>query len=314
MDNFYYQKYIKYKKKYIKLINFYGLEDKYNNNDNPDLLNIKYELLDIPIPKIQKFPNKDLEEIIWLNKNNLSFNTHKDNKKKLNNNIELPHGLKISGEIKPYDDNIINILKEMFLNFKNSDLIMSYKENNTLFLKKNKEKGPSVIHYTISDVYNSIGENNNFKNIIKYYFEKSLEVLNVDKKNKKLYKYLENSCKFSILHYKTDETGLHCHIDNISGGDGPLITIGIGSSFYYDFRPIFYTKHELKKLKPFRIHIKNNQITIMDGESRYCWQHCIPYGYIRTIDKFTIKLIFPKFEYKNPKYNSFFNQEFTTSY
>lgn len=305
------KKYIKYKSKYLKLK---YLLNKKESNKNSNIEIELYEILDLPIAKPKKYNNSLLADIIWLNKRNLHFRTNKNLKLKKNNNIKLPHGLKISPIIDSFNNNDINVLKKMFKFFSKTDIIFKYNTNNTLFLKNNPKKNPSKIKYSINEVYNLVKDNNEFTEFITYYFNHALSNLNVDKNNTDLINKLKKKCKFSILQYKDNNVGLDCHVDNLDGGEGPIITIGIGSSFYYDIRPVFYSEKELNNLKSFRVKINSNQLVIMDGHMRYCWQHCIPYGYTRNLDKYTIKIMFPKFRNNNPKYNSFFKRDFSTSY
>ena len=72
--------------------------------------------------------------------------------------------------------------------------------------------------------------------------------------------------------------------------------------------PIFYTGDELKTKKPIRLSMKSNQIIIMNWEILYCWQHCIPFGYKRQIDKYRLKFIFPKFGEVDSTYSKFLNK------
>lgn len=193
-----------------------------------------------------------------------------------------------------------------------NNFITNYNENKTIFSKSNKSNSKfktSVL--TFYDVlnYHIVKNNKEFIKIILFYFNEVIKTFgNIDKK---LYDYLLKNTTFTVLHY-IGHKGLHCHIDNIRDGYGLIVTIGLGSKFYYDLVLIFYEEEELNELNPIRISMKPNQITIMDGEMRICWQHCIPYGYKRKIDKYTLKFIFPKFRKNNPKYNNVFKQNFYT--
>ena len=279
--------------------------------------NITYEILDIPIAKPIKYKNKSIEEVIWLNKKYNSFNTHKD-MKVLRKDKELPHGFGLYTIPNQIDQKLVlKIFEKLFKKFRGSEWMYNYKINETLFVKDNPKKNPRTIQYSFDYIIKLLKKDDNNSQIIKvltYYFNEAMKVLNVHHiKDAKLYNKLKSSCCFSILHYKGN-SGLHCHVDNLTGGDGPIVTIGVGSDFYYDIRPIFYNEKELETLKPIRISVKSNQIGVMDGEMRYCWQHCIPFGYKRIVDKYTIKIMFPKFRKYNPVYNSFFDTTFTTSY
>lgn len=279
--------------------------------------NITYEILNIPVAKPIAYKNKSVDEVIWLNKKYVFFNTNKD-MKVLRKDLDLPHGLIINSIAKPIDQNIV--LKEfekLFEEFRNSEWMYNYKINETLFIKDNPNKNPRTLQYSFDYIIKLLKKDKNnllITKILLYYFNEAIKALNIDRiKDQKLYNKLKKNCNFSILHYNGN-SGLHCHVDNITGGEGPIVTIGIGSDFYYDIRPVFFKEKELEKLKPIRVSVKSNQITVMDGEMRYCWQHCIPFGYKRIIDKYTIKIMFPKFRENNQVHNSFFNTNFTTSY
>ena len=125
---------------------------------------------------------------------------------------------------------------------------------------------------------------------------------------------LKEKVTFEILKYKDKTAELHCHIDNIKGGMGPIVTINIGPEFYYDFIPLLFNKEELANRKFLRVKINENQLVAIDGEVRYSWQHCIPSGIKAGKDKFTIKLIFPRIKKNNPIYNNFFKENLTTSF
>lgn len=270
---------------------------------------MKIYKLCIPKPKIIYYPNKSLPANIWLNKKNIYRKTYKNDKTKLLNKPNLPHGLKIY-KIKEPKMNSMNILNKMFNTFDKSN----YGEDYVIFEKFNPSKNKPNIRLSLFEVLKLVKNNPEYIKFIMFYVNKILKIFNISKtKNVELYKKILNETKFSILHYKGN-SGLHCHIDNTSGNTGPIITIGIGSSYNYDILPVFYTKKELDKLNPLRIKMKNNYLTIMDGEMRYCWTHCIPYGYKRKIDKYTLKFILPILGKYNKKNNKLLNSYFTTSY
>lgn len=281
------------------------------NQVNP----VTYVLLDIKMPK-PKYYNLPIQDIIWKNKfnENINIKTHKNNKK-IRKNVELPSGLSIFNISKSINEsNTMNDLKNLFDIFrKKSEYFISYKEDEIIFLRPSETDEKK--HVSLKDVKKLLNETKS-KDILKSidnYFKNVLKVMGLDEKDTHVIKYFENKVKFSILHYHGN-SGLHCHVDNISGANGPIVTIGIGTNFYYDMRPIFYTPNELKTKKPIRLSVKSNQIIIMDGEMRYCWQHCIPFGYKRQIDKYTLKFIFPKFGEVDSSYSNFFKQNISKSF
>jgi len=282
-----------------------------SNKVNP----ITYVIKDIKIPK-PIYYNLPIQDIIWKNKfnKNICIKTHK-NLKTVRKKIALPSGLSIFNINKSinqshtiiYLDNLFDIFR------KKNKYLVSYKYDEGLFVRSN-ETGEKK-HMNLKNVKKILKkiESKDILKSIDDYFKNVLKVMGLDYKDTDLVKYFENNVKFSILHYHGN-SGLQCHVDNISGADGPIVTIGIGSNFYYDIRPVFFTPDELKTRTPIRLSVKSHQLTIMDGEMRYCWQHCIPFGYKRETDKYTLKFIFPKFGEVDLNYSEFFKQNLSKSF
>jgi hypothetical protein len=269
--------------------------------------------LKTPKPKYYKLP---IEEIVWKNKfnENIHIKTHK-NQKITRKNVSLPSGLSIFNIDKSINQSqTISYLEELFNIFrKKKKFYISFKEDETIFLIPNETGVKKHVSFKKAK---KILKKPKYKDILKSldnYFKNILKVMGLNYNDTRIVKYFEKKVKFSILHYHGN-SGLHCHVDNISGSNGPIVTIGLGSNFYYDIRPVFFTPDELKTRKPIRLSIKTHQLTIMDGEMRYCWQHCIPFGYKRKSDKYTLKFIFPKFNEVDVQYSKFFKQNISKSF
>ena len=311
MDLKYKSKYLKYKSKYLNIKK--KLESNKNENEIYENKNENeiYEILNIPdkISKIKIVGGESIASIIWNNKN--KFMTTLDLPTKRISSINIPHGFKLgSTETMTKNDKIT--LNKLFDTFEGSEYYTKFPSNHSIFEKNNKDPKikTRLIRLNINQVLDLIKNNKEFVDIINFYFNKALQNMNITDKN--IIKNLKNEVKLSILKYKDNTSNLHCHIDNISGGDGPIVTINVGPSFYYDLIPHIFTEEEFKTRKPIRVKIKENQLTIMDGETRLCWQHCIPLGNHTYSTKFTIKMIFPVINEINPIYNNIYKKKLYT--
>ncbi len=296
-------KYLKYKSKYL------NLKKKLENNSND---NEVYEIVSIPkkISKLKIVEGESIPSIIWNNKN--KFMTTLDLSTKRISSINIPHGFKL-GSTETMTDNDKIILNKLFDKFKESDFYLNYPTNDVLFEKRNYDPlklSNNLIKLNINQVLEYVKDNKEFIDIINFYFNKALQNMNIT--DHKIIKELKNKTTLSILKYKDNTASLHCHIDNITGGYGPIVTINVGPSFYYDLIPHLFTEEEFKTRKPIRVKIKENQLSIMDGETRFCWQHCIPSGNYVSLTKFTIKIIFPVINEVNPIYNNIFKKSLYT--
>ena len=289
----------------------------------PQCSNKVYELIDLKIPKPEKL-SPVLRENLFLNKRNTQFKTFKDQKKKRLTNPKLPSGFKI------FDANI---------GYENSEIysIADKMVDNYIDYLKNKygSEFKGIINSTFRNILGGkeLGKINNFTKIMEItseidpsfnkilmkYFNKVMKVLKVSK-NSSLYKSLLKDTTLDILRYEGDDPGLKCHQDNFKMPKSSrniqsnfIVTIGLGQDYYYDLIPLMFEESEIGDRKPIRIKMCGDQGSITDGEVRYVWQHCIPYGYMMKKRKITIKFNIPSFRKNKPVYNKFLNRKITQS-
>jgi len=255
-----------------------------------------YKLLEIPVSKPVQMPGVPIDEVIYKNKKHVVRKTHKDSKKERLETYVLPRGMKIFS-IDEFTD-VTKVLRSMFSEFTNTKYSTDYQENVTIFATETHNKMVRLRNYTVQEVLDLL-KTEEMKNLVKYYFKKIIKKLNLSET-------VINEATFSILRYRNSKSELHCHVDNLNHGRGPIVTVNIGPKIYYDMIPIYYLKNDHY---PMRIRVHNNEAVILDGESRYCWAHCIPYGYPKASEKFTLKFLFPKVLPKNRFYSDFFEQE-----
>lgn len=242
-------------------------------------------------------------DIIWLTKNRIKQYTN------IKNNVgqkltKLPHGLSFIQykTLKYSDKEITNSIDAMIQNNPN---YVKGSESDILILFRDISKQKIGLQGICKKVSDSQAR------ILIYLFDEVIKWMKI-KKNTPTYRFLFKTTTVGILKYFTGK-GIPCHIDNIGSNDGPVVTINIGNESYYDLLPIFFTKEELKDRCALRIKIPNRTYTIMDGETRFCWQHCIPYDIPHTNQKYTIRFTFRRLKIKNnPMYNDWFKHTFYT--
>ena len=289
----------------------------------PKCSNKVYELVDLKIPKPEKI-SQQLKVNLYLNKKITQFSTFKDQKKKRITNPKLPSGFKIfDANIGYQNSEIYSVVDKMVDNYRD------YLENKygsefkrglpTTFrnILGGKELGKTNNFTKIMEITSEIDPS--FNKILMKYFNKVMKVVKVSK-NSPLYKSLLEDTTLDILRYEGDDPGLECHQDNFKMPKSSrniqsnfIVTIGLGQNYYYDLIPLMFEESEIKDRKPIRIRMCGNQGSIMDGEVRYAWQHCVPYGYITGRKKITILLKIPSFRKNKPVYNKFLDKKITQS-
>ena len=262
-----------------------------------------YKLLDIKLPNPKQFLDKPIGDVMYLNKKNVFLKTTRKMTKKRLEKFTLPLGMKIFHIPQVFDTEAI--LHKMFEKFIKTKYSIIYAENTTIFQTETPQEALRTKTYTVQEVLEIIKGNHDMERLINYYFDEILQKLNAINEKQEL---LHNTT-LSILRYKDKNNELHCHLDNLSQGKGPIITVNIGPKIFYDMIPVYFTNEEKKELSPLRIRVKSDEVVILDGLARYCWAHCIPYGFPKTEEKFTIKFVFPQFREKKNIYNIFFGQK-----
>lgn len=283
------------------------------NNINPknkvfELINFKYK----PKKLTLRRQNDTIGDVIWKNKNKNKITTNLNMLTKISNKKYLPQGLKL-GSTNTMTSNDKKILDSLFIKFKDTHFSADYGTSIDIFSKLNKDSEYKGNRMSVNQVLKVVNDDQSHVKLINFYFTKCLQNLNISQETSDKMK-LKDKVTFEILKYKDKTAKLHCHIDNLKGGSGPIITINVGPDFYYDLIPLLFNKDEVIDKKNLRLSINENQLIIMDGEVRNCWQHCIPEGIKIKKDKYTIKLIFPRIKKKNPIYNNFLKENLTTSF
>lgn len=284
-----------------------------------------YQLLDV-IPKIPKKINSDdINEILYQNHDIIKISTNKKNKKKKTDLKVIPHGFKICNvKTNIRDQDMKKIFIEMIDYYKKffSKKYGSIKYVYETFSTFDKISNRKILHSfeQTMDVVNST--NKKYANILMGYFDNIMACFDVKKGSSK-YNKIYKETYFGVFKYKQGNDGLSCHMDNFGmpkkegyNQPGMLVTIGLGTDFYYDLIPVYFTDKEKKKhkYKPVRIKIFPNQIVIMDGAMRTMWQHCVPFGYFKDKIKITMKWKIPPIRKENKIYSGFFKRNIYTNY
>jgi len=243
--------------------------------------------LDIPInDNIIINTNHRLDEKIYAIKQIIKKKTYCDNTKLIK--VTDIKNIKLFNDFLVYD----SIWDKKTLDKIYNDLI--YLDNTKDTFKVQYKKYPDKITIFFGELINENMYivlkflNKHYYNLYKYIKNLLLTIFscNLVKINKKKFiKIIKNYINFFILKYD-EETGVELHLDNIyKNKGGIIITVSIGpDEIFYDFVPV---SKEIDK-KSYRIPIKNGQIVVMDGISRYHYGHALPYNCKYNKIKFTI--------------------------
>ena len=264
--------------------------------------------LEFPIPKKIYLNKDDNLNIKILNiKNKMRVKTYCNNSKmKKIENIEN-----------------VNLLKD-FLVFNSiwDKKTLNKKYNNLIELDNTKDK--YNIPYNIYKnegltFYLSIKNNQcmyDMLQILKKYYKylyinidlllKSLLSCNNEKiSNKEYDNILKKYIKFFIIKYDPN-TGIELHLDNVNRTKGGIIiTVSIGpEEIFYDMVPL---SKDINK-NAYRIPIKDGEIVVMDGKSRFLYCHALPYNCKFNKTKFTFGFLFEPFDkfFTGKYYDTFF--------
>lgn len=261
-----------------------------------------YELLDVRKKRPKMYPGKPMEEVIWLNKTAVYNATSKKNKKKrCPADAPLPSAMKMyNPDIPPgFRQALESIFAKGSVCDTDADWCFRYPEVLTALIKKpeyGKERHMSVTAATA--FLKQRGMAAAAAAIRKLFRDVLAGMFNVrPRADAELLKRLEDESNVSVIKYVKPVPSLHCHVDNVSGGRGPVVTVNIGPMVYYDLIPVFFTERENSERKPVRVRVDSGTAVAMDGEMRYAWQHCIPAGYATrdVVTKYTVKFVMPAF-------------------
>ena len=262
-----------------------------------------YELLGVKAKRPRPYPDKPVEEVIWLNKGRVGNATSIANKKK-----RRPPSAKLPSAMKTHRPEILPsyrpALETLFApgSAVSRELSVRTNEDITTALQKPRARDGDgterFITLTKALAYlKRKGLNAAADTLDALFADCVAGLFNV--RSMAMRKRLMSRTTVTVLKYAKPSPSLHCHVDNISGGRGPIVTVNIGPPIYYDLIPVFFTDGEMKTRRPIRVLVESGVAVSMDGEMRYAWQHCIPSGHSapekKHDKKYTVKFVMPAF-------------------
>jgi alkylated DNA repair dioxygenase AlkB len=277
-----------------------------------------WHLVDVKLPRVTRRAGESIPDTIWQNKGVVStIKTDRNSQvSALPESHPLPDGMRIVGvpAFQKSEHKTLDILKTLFDRMKKSGNVMKSATSISVFDRLNPSGHPTrVRRMSVSDVMTSEHYSANEKKLISYYFDSVTSRLFGVRKKTKTFETLFNETKVTILLYKNADPNLACHLDNVSGGNGPIVTINVAQSpVVYDCIPVYFLKKEIGKRVPVRVCVAPHAAVVMDGEMRFAWSHCLPKGYKTVGPKYTVKFIFPEFAHRTVR-NEFFDTDFTVS-
>ena len=300
------KKYIKTNKNYIKNINnnkktiknTIKLRKKTLKNNIKKIIKKKIDIayyLKIPIKK-KIYINKDEDlNIKILNiKINMRMKTHCNNKKKKINNIENVKLLKDFLVFNPiWDKKKLNKIYNSLIDLDNTKdkynipYISNKNRGLTFYLGNDDNQYMYYMMQILKKYYKYLYININL--LLKSLLSCNNTKISINEYNNILKKYI----KFFIIKYEPN-TGIELHIDNVNRTKGGIIiTVSIGpEEIYYDMVPL---SKDINK-NAYRIPIKNGEIVLMDGKSRFYYGHSLPYNCKFNKTKFSLGFLFEPFD------------------
>jgi len=274
-----------YKKKFI----IQNLDDR--------LFEIKYKLPNVVLPKeLKNISTK--KKIKYINEQYLKKHHNLNDYENMKcNKCSLPDGMYVFKSIydKFFLDKLFIELEKTFYENRKDKSFTYQEDNKRVFLFDNLN--------LIDIIYYSYNLN---KVLSKYFIDIITDIMsNLHVPDDMIDDVLKKS-KLSVGRYSNNK-GISTHIDNIRRCDGIVITIPIGpDNTYYDLIPLN------NKKKSIRLNIKEGEITIMDGLSRFIYAHSIPNNIDYTPKKIRYSLIFliSKFNSIDCKYDKKYYDEY----
>jgi len=185
--------------------------------------------------------------------------------------LNLPTGLCIYNPIY-HEKKLENIKNKLDLVY---NKYINYKEFNGIPIKKlfkKQENGNRVFMFDNLDIYNFCKISYNMDPTLgKYFIEYVVNILQIFKIPLDKIHLVCKKSKIIIARYESN-TGLYSHIDLLKKGNGPIITMSLGSNYnVYDMIPL------KDNLKTIRVYFPMGSIVVLNGEARYEWAHSLPY-------------------------------------
>jgi hypothetical protein len=259
-----------------------------------------------------------MPDTIWRNKgkvNSIAASSSKTSP--LPANHPLPEGMRIV-EVPPYKksgETALDCMSQLFDRMAGSEYLWVSYTTTTLFERRNPPGSPIRLNrLSVAEAVALPELTKQDRHMLVSYFDAVCGHFNVRKRTK-LYKQLFDEVSMSVLRYKSSSPSMHCHLDNVSGGTGPIVTVNVAASrIAYDCIPVYFRPQDLGGNVPFRVMIEPHEAVVMDGEMRFAWSHCLPKGYKMVGHKYTIKFVMPEFG-KNMRVvcNNFFDEDLTVS-
>ena len=204
-----------------------------------------WHLVDVKLPRVTRRTGESISDTIWRNKVVVrKIKTDRDSRlSALPESHPLPDGMRIARVpfFHKSEQKTLDMLKNMFDRLRTKGYVSDNPTTLGMFEKLNPPGSSTrVWRMSVSDVMNFEQISATEKKLVSYYFDCATSRLFGVRKRTKLYDILFKEAMVAIILYKDADPNLGCHLDNVSGGKGPIVTINVAQSpVVYDCIPYF---------------------------------------------------------------------------